>query len=571
MTFVARRLAAAAALATGLALCAGPAQASAPPSADSGRRPAASAIRTAYVEQGADDPVSTAPPVSRPHTRHCTVTLADDFPSNTADGSPQQFSGTLTPPARCKGPWAKVVLDYTTTVSGRQYDRSGSLDIGGVNVWFGTTQEPGGPKPTTFHFAKDITRYAALLKDAQPFTGGIGNYTSDIYTGVYRQTVTITYYRADRSHPAPKTPDRVVGVPVSDLTPDSPSTTTTLSDLPRNITRADLQVTLKGNGCDEQWFTAVPDEVADNFPGDGLCKESAYREAMISIDGLRAGAVGTYPHIYSGGIVPTLWRPVLAIDTLDLRPENLDLTPFAGRLVDGKQHRITVSMDPIGDRWNVEAVLFIYTDHHRARTSGKLTVDDVAAAARTSTNSHSPEAGTVDYGERAHRRDTTAGWVDTSAGRVYTTVHRTRSWRNSGSVGDHGLVQSITQRDKMIQRSTSKVGHHTVRSGSVREDYPISVDFSAANYVDDQNFSLEGTVAMGQRVTTTTREGGRPSSRHWDWNVDSHGVLARADGVTSESDGHSTSSYRGTDDRGRPYWHFIRTNHGKVLSDRHSH
>jgi hypothetical protein len=518
-----------------------------------------------HIETGSDDPVTAAPPVSRPDTAHCTVTLAQHFQSNDAIGAPQNYTGTLTPPAACPGPWSKVVLDSTTSVSGRQYDRSGQLAIGGVTVWFGTTQEPGGATPTTFSFSKDITRFSALLRTAQPFSGGIGNYTSDVYTGVYDQTVSITYYRADRTHPAPAVPDRVVAIPVSDLNPGASSSTATLTDLPRNITAADLEVTIKGNGCDEQWFTAVPDEVWAKFPGAGLCAASAYREAMVSVDGARAGAVGTYPHIYSGGIVPTLWRPVLAIDTLDLRPENLDLTPFAGRLVDGGSHQITVGINPIGDTWNVTATLFMTVDHHRARTSGALTTDSVAQAPVTKTSSTAPVNGSVDYRETAVRHDVTAGYLLTSQGRVVSTVRNDRSWSNAGTVSDNGLVESVRQSDTIAQRSSSALGHRMLSASSLIERYPITVDFSAAQYVDDQNFSLTGTVHMGQQVAGIVSSNGRPVIRGWNWTVDSYGILSRSAGATSASDGHSRTSYLGTNDRGWLYRKTITTNHGRVV------
>ncbi|MFC6705103.1 peptide-N4-asparagine amidase [Flexivirga alba] len=520
------------------------------------------------IESSGGDTVSAQPPVSRPDTRHCTVTLADHFKSNAADLSPQLYSGSVQVPDECKGKWSKVVLDSTTSVSGRQYDRSGELEIGGVPVWFGTTQEPNGAKPTTFSFSKDITEFSSLFKTPQKFSGGYTNYMSDVYTGNYDQTVKITFYLADRKHPAPDVPDKVVGVPVADLTPGSATASTTLSDLPRNIIRAQLETTLKGNGCDEQWFTAVPDAVAAKFPGAGLCAAGAYREAAVSVDGTPAGDVGTFPHIYSGGIVPTLWRPVVAIDTLDMRTESLDLTPFAGRLVDGKTHSISFGINPIGDTWNVRAALFLWTDHHRAQTSGALTEDSVAASPATSTTAGDPVDGTVKYAETARRSDMLSGYVDTLAGRVVTTVNTSRNWSNSGSVGDSGMVQSITQQDAMTTQSVSRIGHRVVRSASLNESYPISVDFSAADYVNDQNFSLNGTVDMTQQVSSSVRTGSQLVRRGWDWNVTSYGVLARKDGTTSESDGHSTTSYAGTDDNGRPYWHRITTDHGQVVTDR---
>jgi hypothetical protein len=63
--------------------------------------------------------------------------------------------------------------------------------------------------------------------------------------------------------------------------------------------------------------------------------------------------------------------------------------------------------------------------------------------------------------------------------------------------------------------------------------------------------------------------------RHGDWvrgyhgteNVTSYGILSRANGVTSESDGHSTSYFRGDDDQGRHYEHYLASDHGIVTKD----
>ena len=142
---------------------------------------------SAFVETSTSDPVTAAPPVSRPDTSSCTVSLADKFYSNAPDGSQQYYSGTLAPPADCPGPWAKVVLTQTISVTGRQFDRVSSLRIGNTDVYWGTTEEPSGPTPTTYTFDKDITEYAALLRQPQPYRGGIGNYVTDVYTGNYLQ------------------------------------------------------------------------------------------------------------------------------------------------------------------------------------------------------------------------------------------------------------------------------------------------------------------------------------------------------------------------------------------------
>ncbi|WP_410573668.1 peptide-N4-asparagine amidase [Amycolatopsis sp. cmx-4-61] len=521
------------------------------------------------LEGDTDNPVTAAPGVGRPDTPHCSVTLADGFRSNAADGSPQYYEGTLTPPKACPGPWAKVVMDQTVTVSGRQYDRIGDLRIGGTEVWWGTTEEPSGEgrRAITYHFDKDLTPYAALLRTPQPFHGGVENYTSAVYTGVYAQTVTLTYYQADHRHPAPETPDHVAGLGHADATPAAPTVHFTAQDLPRNITRAVLEVTLEGHACDEQWFDDVPDAVAAKYPAAGLCGKGPYREANFAIDGTAAGSAFTFPHIYSGGIVPQLWRPVVAIDTFSLHSESYDVTPFAGRLVDGGRHDLSFSFPDIGGEFTVVPTLLLYTDHHAARTSGALTQAGVAAApARQTTVGDIP--GGVRVTVTAKRDDVTAGYVDTSAGRVHTRVERTRDYRNTDDVTGGGFTQHVVQADSGQQTSVSTLDGRVRSAARHTWSYPLTTD-ATANITDDQNLRISGAVDMTKTLADLTADGPgwRPvrGSREW---LASSGVLARTNGVNTEADGRSKTLFTGTDDLGRPYFHYVASEHGLITENR---
>ncbi|MFD9889198.1 peptide-N4-asparagine amidase [Amycolatopsis sp. NPDC059027] len=521
------------------------------------------------LEGDTDNPVTPAPAVTRPDTAHCTVTLADKFRSNAPDGSQRFYEGTLAPPKECAGPWSKVVLDQTVTVSGRQYDRIGDLSIGGTEVWWGTTEEPSGEgrRPITYHFDKDLTAYSSLLRTPQPFRGGIGNYTSAVYTGVYEQTVTITYYRADGAHPAPAVPDRVAGFGHADANVGAGTVHFTAKDLPRNITRAYLEVTLEGGACDEQWFSAVPDEVVAKYPKAGLCGHGPFREANASLDGAPIGGVHTFPHIYSGGVVPTLWRPIVAIDTFSLHAETFDITPFAGRLVDGGSHDLSFTVPDIGGSWSIVPTLFLYTDQHAERTSGALTQDDVAPVADKTTLVKDTADG-VNATVTAKRHDVTAGYLDTSAGRVFTRVERTRDYRNSDDITRNANAQHLVQADHGQQTSVSRVDGRVIAADRHSWSYPLTVDASPLTLTDDQNFELGGTVDMTKQLTDETGDGShwRPksSSREWLWST---GTLTRTNGVTTGSDGSSRTLYTGPDDRGRPYFHYVASKHGLITAD----
>src|SRR6266436_7803073 len=104
------------------------------------------------------------PGVARPATTPCRVLLFTDM--KFADFSPKSFA--YAPPAACPGPWQKVVLEADYSVeAGRQFDRTATLWIGGVNVYFGTTAEPSrppNPVARAWHIERDLTEYGALLR-----------------------------------------------------------------------------------------------------------------------------------------------------------------------------------------------------------------------------------------------------------------------------------------------------------------------------------------------------------------------------------------------------------------------
>lgn len=526
---------------------------------------AATSSSPSYVEGDISNPVVGTPPVPRPDTKSCTVTLAENFASNDAQGNPQNFSGTYTPPKDCPGPWSKVVLDFTSTVAGRQYDRSVSITVGTTTIYFGTTEEPD-PDGLTWHVDKDVTEYSPLFKSSLPYSGGIGNYVSSEDNGVYYQTATLTFYEPDRANPAPAEPDAVVGVGSADVNASNNTATFTVPSLPRNTVRAELEIYIKGNGCDEQWFASVPNSIYNQNPA-WFCPNGPYREVDASIDGIRAGAVQYFPYIYSGGIVPTLWRPIPAIGTFDMTPEVLDVTPLAADLDQAGSHTVTLSVPGANDTWNLMANLLLFTDKHASVVTGALTEDTVAPQATGSVTTSQPSSTTADATTTAQRQSVLSGWVQTSAGRVTTTVTEQSTFRNSEQVTLNGLNEDLQQTDTGIN-TTRTAGAGQDWTSTHRWSYPLNVTEQIGSYTDDDNYALSGTVQMGRDLADSTQGRGIAPASSWsDDQMSSEGEQSRSNGTLTEADGHSTETWTGTYEGG-VWQHQLASDHGIITKNK---
>ncbi|MGC2545571.1 MAG: peptide-N4-asparagine amidase, partial [Silvibacterium sp.] len=204
---------------------------------------------------------ATADPlVARPHTKHCEVTLLTD--QAFADFSNKPFN--FTPPAECPGPWAKVILTADFSIqAGVQFDRTGQLFFGNVNIYFGTTAEPLQTETDTWHVERDLTDYTSLFKTPQTGYASLGNIVgADGLTSTIFGTFRLEFYQADFVNPAPRTADLVLPLPdngngSATLNAANPELTQTFT-LPKNVESVYLDVIAQSQNEEEQWFLCLP-------------------------------------------------------------------------------------------------------------------------------------------------------------------------------------------------------------------------------------------------------------------------------------------------------------------------
>ncbi|MFF4734372.1 peptide-N4-asparagine amidase [Streptomyces sp. NPDC001262] len=471
------------AAAAGLVLGAGPAAAAEPP-----------------TEFGTHwhDPVTAAPPVSVPDTPSCQVTVAD---TEFRDYTP--YKGTYTPPAKCGHRWNKVVLRLEGSVAGRQYDRLGYLHIGGVEVLRTSTPEPS-PQGITWKAEKDVTRYAATLREQQPVEMLIGNTVDGTYTGVIKVKATLTFFTAQGRAKEADTPDKVLTL--QDARTDGAVYEGQLTT-PRNSERivAEVYATGSGGGCEEFWYLAVP----DTAPYSCRTKDGPYREVQVTVDGKLAGIAAPFPTVWTGGWSnPFLWYVIPGPRAFDVRPVEYDLTPFAGQLNDGRPHRIAVSVTgvPAGQSgWSTPTNILVWQDAKAAHVTGALLTS--RAGDPVNTTSYEPGDERRLTAEGGHSL-TVAGYLDTSHGRVTTTVTR-RLTASSAHRWNADESTDALQARWNDDETVTVHGHGPATVTSNRRTYTMD----GATTVGSGN-RLRTTMTMGDRADTATLRGGRRT----DWS-----------------------------------------------------
>lgn len=260
------------------------------------------------------------------------------------------FVGPYSPPV-CD--FNRVTFNLTVTAAGRQFDRLGAIYLGDIEIWRTSTAEPTSTG-IVWTYLKDMSHYLSLFKEPQKLIFDLGNQITDIYTAPFEATLGATFFTADDA----VMPADVI-IPVSARMSSSnmpsawqvpPSNASNTLSLPQNVNRAVFSFAATGQIDEEFWYSNVLSSEVNTFPqGSALLGYSPFREVQLSIDGMLAGVVWPFPIIFTGGIVPGFWRPIVGIDAFDLKEDEIDITPWLPVLCDGNDHTFDISIAGIDD------------------------------------------------------------------------------------------------------------------------------------------------------------------------------------------------------------------------------
>ncbi|KAF9464706.1 peptide N-acetyl-beta-D-glucosaminyl asparaginase amidase A-domain-containing protein [Collybia nuda] len=167
--------------------------------------------------------------------------------------------------------------------------------------------------------------------------------------GIHSTVVYATFYSSSQIYPPAKKADTII--PLSTFS---------------NVTGNDASVPpgFSYFNAANDFFPALP-------PGITL-GQGPFREIRLLIDSQVAGVAFPYPVIFTGGLIPSLWRPITAYGAIELPTYFVDITPFIPLLADGKSHLFTIDVVSAENDHTILHNWLLQIELHQTSTGGSL-------------------------------------------------------------------------------------------------------------------------------------------------------------------------------------------------------
>jgi hypothetical protein len=423
------------------------------------------------------------------------------------------FIGNYTPPD-CE--FNRVTINFTVTSAGRQFDRLALMYFNDTEVWRTSTAEPT-PNGIVWTYVKDMSNYLSLFKEPQKIIFDLGNIVDDTYTGKWETTLIATFFTSEDTIDAAN-----VIIPISAhqssldkpsafVVPDSKAVDTLT--LPRNVKKAVVSLSAVGQATEEFWWANVLSSDTTVFGNETtLYGYSPFREVQLLIDGNLVGVAWPFPVIFTGGVVPGFWRPVVGIDAFDLQEDEIDISAFLPSLCDGQEHTFEIKVvginqdgngnayltETVGSNWVVTGKVFLWLDKIDSVTQGTIpTIEAPEVVLGVSSSVTKGENGSVqalDYSVKASRSLSVKSTIITSEGAQNVTWIQDLSFAIRGKVANGGNDQNTSQ---------TTTGKQQSEDGYSRSfTYPLRVS-SSYNVLEGGNYTIDATMSRAKNVQKT--------------------------------------------------------------------
>ncbi|KAI1850642.1 hypothetical protein JX266_003924 [Neoarthrinium moseri] len=375
------------------------------------------------------------------------------------------FIGNYTPPS-CE--FNRVIMNLTVVSQGRQFDRLAVMYLGDTEIWRTSTAEPTSPPGIRWTYMKDMTQYLSLWKSKQTVIFDLGNLVNEKYTGSFNATLTATFFpssaRTDTAAPA----DLIIPISARKGAFKSPSAFVLPTDnatntvaLPQNANRAVFSISACGQASEEFWWSNVPDSDVYTFnrTAGALPGHSPFREVQVLIDGQLAGVWWPYPVIFTGGVVPSLHRPIVGLEAFDLHEHEIDISPWLPILCDGTEHTFTIVVagiqngkngslalaHPVSDNWVVTGKVFVWLDDKGSITTGERPLIDFTGPtitlSRAVTQNSTGFNETLDFSVKVQRQISIKATINSQGKTGEASWAQTLAYTNVAQVTNFGSNQ----------------------------------------------------------------------------------------------------------------------------------
>ncbi|THH19304.1 hypothetical protein EW146_g1835 [Bondarzewia mesenterica] len=423
------------------------------------------------------------PPPLPPDAQQCTIRILErTFAFSFGDAEVVPF----TPPTDCgeSGTWTGISLNFTVTSNGTQFDRLGIFTFQNVEIWRTSTPEPTQGDGIIWTYLKDVTRYLPLFAKPGTFILQLDNLIETGLDGEYATTLDATFFASSAAHPPAPRADLIV--PISTFANDT-GNDASVPPAFSNAVAAYAELYASGNGNEEFWYFNVANQFLSDLPSGTTFGQGPFREVRILVDGQVAGVAFPYAVIFTGGIIPTAWRPITSYGAIDLPTYFLDLTPFIPILTDGSPHNITLDVasaeadHTINQNWFVSGLLQVLLDSSSEPTTGQITVYNVDDFANATSTGSAGSNGDLNVTLSATRSVHIEADIVAGSGK-HTKVVFTQElkFENTQNYLDDTSVQNVLQ----VSSGTVSSTHNGVKVLEDTFSYPFAINLSAVDASD---------------------------------------------------------------------------------------